>query len=193
MEDGCLIITPGDRADIVLAGIAADVSTSFPRVAGLLLTGGQRPAEYVQKLVGGLRRNKVPILCVSTDTFSTAMNVSRVAATILAGDERKIAAALGLFETHVDVADLQERVNLRQSARRTPLMFEYELIRRAKSQRRHIVLPEGTDERILHVLVRSSAGLWRLRREPGSERRAARGHRQHCGHHGHTSAGGLTS
>lgn len=151
MEDGCLIITPGDRADIILAGLAADVSTSFPRVAGLLLTGGQRPAENVQKLVGGLRRNKVPILCVPTDTFSTAMNVSRVAATILAGDERKIAAALGLFETHVDVADLQERVNLHQSARRTPLMFEYELIRRAKSRRRHIVLPEGTDERILQA------------------------------------------
>jgi phosphate acetyltransferase len=151
LEDGCLIITPGDRADIILASLAADVSSAFPRVAGLLLTGGLQPAQNVQKLVGGLRRNKVSILGVPTDTFTTAVNVSRVPATILKGDERKIAAALGLFESHVDGADLSERINLRQSMRRTPLMFEYELIRRAKSQRRHIVLPEGTDERILQA------------------------------------------
>lgn len=151
VEDGCLIITPGDRADIILASLAADVSASFPRVAGLLLTGGMWPAENVQKLVQGLRRTKVSILRVPTDTFTTTMNVSDVTATILAGDERKIAAALGLFEAHVDMAELQERVNLRRSARRTPLMFEYELIRRAKSQRRHIVLPEGADERILRA------------------------------------------
>ncbi len=47
VEDGCLIITPGDRSDIILAGLAADVSASFPRVAGLLLTGGLQPAENV--------------------------------------------------------------------------------------------------------------------------------------------------
>jgi len=151
VEDGCLIITPGDRADIILASLAADVSASFPRVAGLLLTGGIWPAESVQRLIEGLRRTNVSILQVPTDTFTTSMNVNDVTATILSGDERKIAAALGLFEANVDVAELQERVNLRHSARRTPLMFEYELIRRAKSQRRHIVLPEGTDERILRA------------------------------------------
>jgi phosphate acetyltransferase len=151
IEDGCLIITPGDRSDIIMASLMADVSTSFPRVAGLLLTGGLRPAENVQRLLEGLRRTKVPILQVATDTFTTAMNVNKVEATILAGDDRKIAAGLGLFESHVDIGDLQERLAVRHSVRRTPLMFEYELIRRAKSQRRHIVLPEGNDERILRA------------------------------------------
>jgi phosphate acetyltransferase len=151
VEDGCLIITSGDRSDIILASLAADVATSFPRVAGLLLTGGLLPAENVQRLLAGLRRTKVPILRVSTDTFTTAMNLSKVEATILPADERKIAAALGLFETHVDLGDLQERLSVRHLVRRTPLMFEYELIRRARSQRRHIVLPEGTDERILRA------------------------------------------
>ncbi|HSQ06915.1 MAG TPA: phosphate acetyltransferase, partial [Chromatiaceae bacterium] len=149
LEDGCLIITPGDRSDIILASLLADVSSTFPRVAGLLLTGGQRPAENVQKLLEGLSRTRVSILSVPTDTFTTALNVNRVESTILAGDNRKIAAALGLFERNVEIEDLRQRIAVRHSDRRTPLMFEYELIHRAKSRRQRIVLPEGTDHRVL--------------------------------------------
>ena len=151
VEDGCLIVTPGDRSDIILASLAADVSSNYPRVAGLLLTGGLQPAPTVQNLMTGLRRTKVSILQVPSDTYSTAMALNRVEVAILPGDERKIAAALGLFESYVKTDELLQRVAVRRSIRRTPLMFEYELIRRAKSQRRHVVLPEGHDERILRA------------------------------------------
>jgi phosphate acetyltransferase len=151
IEDGCLIITPGDRADIILASLAADVSAAYPHVAGLLLTGGMQPAENVQRLLAGLRRNKVSILSVPTDTFQTALAVNRVESTILPGDDRKIAAALGLFEHSIDIKDLQQRIAVHHSERMTPLMFEYELVHRAKSDRKHIVLPEGSDERILRA------------------------------------------
>ncbi|WP_295402080.1 phosphate acetyltransferase [uncultured Thiocystis sp.] len=151
IEDGCLIITPGDRSDIILASLAADASSSFPRVAGLLLTGGLRPAEKVQRLIEGLRRTKVSIMQVPADTFTTAMNVNRIEATILPGDDRKIAAALGLFESYVNVEELRGRIAVHHSDRITPLMFEYELIRRAKARRQRIVLPEGSDERILRA------------------------------------------
>ncbi|MBV5311192.1 phosphate acetyltransferase [Chromatium okenii] len=151
IEDGCLIITPGDRSDIILASLAADVSSSFPRVAGLLLTGGLRPAETVRRLIEGLRRTKVAILQVPTDTFTTVMNLHRVEATILPTDVRKIAAALGLFENHIEVEELRRRIAVRHSDRITPLMFEYELIRRAKSRQQRIVLPEGSDERVLRA------------------------------------------
>ncbi len=151
VEDGCLIITPGDRSDIILASLAADASASFPRVAGLLLTGGLQPAPSVQRLLEGLRRTKVSVLSVPTDTFTTALNVNRIEASILPGDERKIAAALGVFEGNVDVDELRGRIAVRHSERITPLMFEYELIRRAKANRQRIVLPEGSDERILRA------------------------------------------
>jgi phosphate acetyltransferase len=151
IEDGCLIITPGDRADIILASLAADVSSSFPRVAGLLLTGGLPLAETVRRLIEGLRRTKVAILQVPTDTFTTVMNVHQVEATILPGDDRKIAAALGLFENYTEVNELRRRSAVRHSDRITPLMFEYELIRRAQARRQRIVLPEGGDERILRA------------------------------------------
>ena len=151
VEDGCLIITSGDRNDIILACLAADASASFPRVAGLLLTGGLQPGENVQRLLNGLRRNKVSILGVKTDTFNTALEVNRVESTILPGDDRKIAAALGMFEQNVEITDLQQRIAVHQSERLTPLMFEYQLIHRAKSERKRIVLPEGGDERILRA------------------------------------------
>ncbi|NEX22593.1 phosphate acetyltransferase [Thiorhodococcus mannitoliphagus] len=151
VEDGCLIITPGDRSDIIVTSLAADASSAFPRVAGLLLTGGIRPAEKVQRLIEGLRRTKVAILQVPQDTFTTAMNVNRIEATILPGDDRKIAAALGLFESRVDVEELRGHVAIHHHDRVTPLMFEYELIRRAKARRQRIVLPEGSDERILRA------------------------------------------
>jgi phosphate acetyltransferase len=151
VEDGCLIITPGDRSDIILASLAADASTSFPRVAGLLLTGGLHPAPNVQRLLEGLRRTKVSVLCVPTDTFTTTLNVNRIESTILPGDERKIAAALGVFEGNVEIQELRGRIAVRHSERITPLMFEYELIRRAKSNRQRIVLPEGSDARILRA------------------------------------------
>jgi phosphate acetyltransferase len=150
LEDGSLIITPGDRADIILASLVAEASTTFPRVAGLLLTGGLDLGENLRKLMGGLRRSKVPILGVDSDTFITAMALHRVEARILPTDDRKIAAAIGLFEANV-MSEMPQRPPERQMDRRTPLMFEYELFRRAKSQRRHIVLPEGEDERVLRA------------------------------------------
>ena len=151
IEDGSLIITPGDRSDIILAALAADVSMAFPRVAGLLLTGGMKPADNVQRLLAGLRRNKVAMLSVTLDTFKTALAVNKVESMILPGDERKIAAGLGIFERNVEIKDLQQRIAVHKSGRVTPLMFEYELIQRAKSSRKRIVLPEGTDERILRA------------------------------------------
>ena len=150
LEDGSLIITPGDRSDIILASLVADASTTFPRVAGLLLTGGLDMGENLRKLMGGLRRAKVPILSVDTDTYRTVMDLTKVHASILPTDDRKIAAAIGLFEANV-MNEMPQRPPERHLERRTPLMFEYELFRRAKAQRRHIVLPEGEEERILRA------------------------------------------
>ncbi|HYN78838.1 MAG TPA: phosphate acetyltransferase [Lamprocystis sp. (in: g-proteobacteria)] len=151
VADGCLIITPGDRSDIILACLAADAATSFPRVAGLLLTGGLLPAPNLQRVLDGLERTKLSILSVPGDTFDTVLGVNRIQATILPGDARKIAAALGVFESHVDLDAVRQRISMEQPERVTPLMFEYQLIRRAKADRQHIVLPEGGDERILRA------------------------------------------
>lgn len=158
IAEGDLVITPGDRSDVILTSLAASVSDNFPSLAGLLLTGGLTPEPSVRRLLDGLAESaSVPVICVPTDTFTSAINVGNVRAALQPGDQRKIAAALGLFETHVDLPLLESRIDVVRSRRVTPIMFEYELIKQAKSSRRHIVLPEGIEPRILQaaeILIR---------------------------------------
>jgi len=152
VADGDLVITPGDRADVILGCMAATISDTSPNPAGLLLTGDIPPAPQVMHLIQGIRKlSPVPIMRVETDTFTTAMNASAVPPALTPGDDRKIAAALGAFEAHVDSRQLEERIDVVRSTRVTPIMFEYELIGKAKADRRHIVLPEGEEERILRA------------------------------------------
>jgi phosphate acetyltransferase len=151
IEDGSLIITPGDRSDIILGSLTADMSRSYPRIAGLLLTGGIPPAQQVRKLLDGLDVAPLPVLSVQTDTFTTAMHVNAVEPSIVHGNTRKIAAVLGMVESSVDLPALLERIAVARAKKQTPLMFQYELIERSKRQRRSIVLPEGEEERILRA------------------------------------------
>ena len=151
IDEGSLIVTPGDRADIILGSIISYTSNAYPAIAGILLTGGQEPAAPVMKLIAGLGNPPVPILGVDTDTFTTAMNVTTVTAVLTPENGRKIAAALGIVEQSLDLAALRQRLQTSHSTRVTPFMFEHELIRRAKAKRVRIVLPEGLDDRILRA------------------------------------------
>jgi phosphate acetyltransferase len=152
IQDGDLIITPGDRADVILASLATTVSDTSPNIAGLLLTGGLMPEDPVQRLIQGFKKySPISVIKVSTDTYTTAMNASVVRPALVPENDRKIAAALGVFESHVDTQELEDRIHVVRSNRVTPIMFEYELIERAKTDRRCIVLPEGAEERILRA------------------------------------------
>lgn len=151
LEPGDLIITPGDRSDIILASLMAHKSANYPQIAGLLLSGKQAPEEQITRLISGLGNPPFAVLGVASDTFTTAMNVTHVQAVLDPKNERKIAAVLGVVENNIDLAALKQRLVSTHSTRVTPLMFEYELIQRARQQQQHIILPEGSDERILRA------------------------------------------
>jgi phosphate acetyltransferase len=177
LGDGDLVITPGDRADLVVGSLAARLSSAYPDVAGLLLTGGLTPEPSVVKLIDGLDAASLPVLAVDTDTYQTAAAVGGVPARLSADNEGKIATALGLFDEHVDASTLLQRIEVTRSTRVTPLMFEHQLIERAKADRRHLVLPEGTEDRILRaaeqLLRRGVVDLTALGDEAEVRRRAA--------------------
>jgi phosphate acetyltransferase len=151
LHDGDVVITPGDRADLIVGVLASRLSGTYPNVAGLVLTGGLDPEPAILRLVDGLGAASVPVLSVGTDTYSTAATVGAVRGALRADSELKIARALALFEEYVDVAALERRVAVAPSTRVTPLQFEQELTERAKADRKHIVLPEGGDDRILQA------------------------------------------
>ncbi|MFY7804688.1 MAG: phosphate acetyltransferase [Limnoraphis robusta] len=151
IDEGSLIVTPGDRSDILLSCLVATLSENYPNIAGIILTGDIQIPLSIYKLIDGFSQWSVPIMMVKEDTFETATKISQVRARITADKPRKIATALGIFESYVDGSKIEERISVSRSHRRTPLMFEYELIERAKNNKKHIVLPEGNEERILQA------------------------------------------
>ena len=149
LTDDALVVTPGDRDDILLASLAGERSRTGPNISGVLLTGGLTPEGPVGRIVDGLAG--VPVLGVGTDTFTTAVDAAAVPATLSPDAPRKVAAALELFENHVDADRLAELIRVSRPGRVTPLMFEYDLLRRAAADRKHVVLPEGTEPRVLRA------------------------------------------
>ena len=151
IEYGSLIITPGDRADVIVACLAVVSSASEQKISGIVLTGGLKPEKPIWELIKGFPR-MVPILSVKENTFPTATNVSRIHAVISPDDERKITLALAVFEKSVDIEQLEEKLITTRTSIVTPKMFEYELLQRARADKQHIVLPEGGEERILRAV-----------------------------------------
>jgi phosphate acetyltransferase len=150
-----LVVTPGDRADVVLMTLAARFSSGLPSVAGLLLTGGYRPAPALMQFAEGLGGQEIPVLLAPQDTLEVADTVSAVHGSIETGEARKVASALRLFEDHINIADLERRLTTAGSSTAvTPVMFERQLIVRARSDKRTIVLPEGNDDRVLAAVDR---------------------------------------
>ncbi len=151
INEGTLVITPGDRDDITLGSLLADASTTYPRLGGIVLTGGLKPSPQVLKLIDGFPHDAVPIMSVGTDTFSTTVKISSVSGTLVPDNTRKIETALGIFESGVNVQEITGLIAVPRTNRITPLMFEYNLIRRAKTNKQHIVLPEGDEPRTLQA------------------------------------------
>jgi phosphate acetyltransferase len=149
LTPGCLVVTPGDRADLVVGALAAH-SAGTPPIAGVLLTLNERPSEEVLTLASRLAPG-TPVVAVESGSFLTASELFSMEGKLSAATPRKAETALGLFERYVDTAELRGRVSAPSSDRVTPMMFEHTLLEQARSERRRVVLPEGTEERVLHA------------------------------------------
>ncbi len=151
LSEGSLIVSPGDRSDIILASLASRLSASYPDISGIVLTGGIQPSVNVHRLIEGWTGVPIPVLSVSGHTYKVAQTLNGLHGTIDPENPMKIASALGLFESYVNTDELRTRLVESKSQRITPLMFEYTLIEKAKVKRQRIVLPEGSSERILQA------------------------------------------
>ncbi|MFI0237546.1 phosphate acetyltransferase [Streptomyces sp. NPDC016845] len=149
LTPGCMVVTPGDRADLVVGSLAAH-SAGTPPIAGVLLTLNERPGEEILKLADRLAPG-TPVVAVSGGSFPTAGELFALEGKLNAATPRKAETALGLFERYVDTAGLLRTIQAPSSDRLTPMMFEHKLLERARSQRRRVVLPEGTEERVLRA------------------------------------------
>jgi phosphate acetyltransferase len=153
IKENALVITPGDRADIILGALQANASSNYPRIAGIILTGNLIPEEPILKLIEGVQ-STVPIISVDGGTFGISNKIGAVKAKIYASNSKKILLALDTFDTYINVERLNKILSKFSSDKLTPSMFQYNLLQRAKSCRKHIVLPEGNDERIMEAAAR---------------------------------------
>ncbi|WP_063125949.1 phosphate acetyltransferase [Nocardia fusca] len=174
--DGAVVIAPGDRSDVLLSVVNAHEAESFPSLAGIIMNGGLLPHPAVARLITGLKP-RLPILTTDLGTYETAGVAHRTRGRMSAHNPRKVDTALALMETHVDATDFLRRLEVPLSSVVTPQMFEYQLIERARADRKTIVLPEGDDDRVLRaagrVLQRKIADLIILGDETAIRARAA--------------------
>ncbi|APZ33693.1 phosphate acetyltransferase [Microbacterium aurum] len=162
LTESAIVIVPADRTEVLLGLLLANSSGTFPSIAGIILNGPFPLPPAVQDLMAGLD-SSLPIVQTDLDTYDTAVRVMGTRGRLAAGSQRRFDTALALFEQHVDTEEFTRALGLAHSGVVTPLMFQYQLLERARTERKRIVLPEGGDDRVLKaaatVLARGIADL----------------------------------
>jgi phosphate acetyltransferase len=148
--DGAVVVIPSDRPQVLLAVLMANSSATFPSIAGIVLVGGFALPEEILRLVEGLAPS-VPIIRTDLGSYEAALRITHTPGRMAADSQRKRDTALALFEGHVEASVLLDRLKVSRADVVTPLMFEYTLLERARTNRKRIVLPEGDDDRVLRA------------------------------------------
>lgn len=108
IEDGSLIITPGDREDIILAATGLHLSTDNDiNISGIVLSGGITPHNEIRELV---KKAKIPMILTQGDTYAVASMVHDMLIKIKPQDKLKVATAIKLVEDYVDVRRIIEEL-----------------------------------------------------------------------------------
>lgn len=162
LEESAIVVIPADRTEVLLATMLANSSGTFPSLAGVVLNGPFPLPDTIDRLIDGLG-SALPIIATDLGTYETAVQIMNTRGRLAADSQRRYDSALAMWETSVDTHELTESLGLARATVVTPLMFEYGLIERARQERKRIVLPEGSDDRILRaaatVLARGIADI----------------------------------
>ena len=148
LKENAVVVAPSDRTDVLLPLVMADSSDTFPKLTGIVLNGGFELPESIARLIRGVKPT-VPVIACPGGSFDTTMQVIRTRGTLSLSDPGKISRARKLFEDSVPLGTLTQLIAEVSAEPITPLMFEYSLAERARSDRKTIVLPEGNDDRVL--------------------------------------------
>ncbi len=151
LTPGCLIVTPGDRVDVLLAACMAALS-GVP-LAGILLTGNYQPSDQVMNLCQQALLTGLPLLMSARDTFHTASALTTMNNEVRADDIDRMEQVVTVVSEHIDIDWLRTRVGVQRAARLSPPAFRYRLSEAARSAGKTIVLPEGNEPRTICAAV----------------------------------------
>jgi phosphate acetyltransferase len=142
---GALVITPGDRSDILLAASLA-VLGGTP-LAGILLTGGLAPDRRVLELCRDALDAGLPVLAVQADSYPTASAVDAMNPRIPADDAERVDRVMNAVADRVDADWAKAFSRPNRPPRISPPAFRHRLVEAARAANKRIVLPEGSEPR----------------------------------------------
>jgi len=149
---GTLVITPGDREDIILA-CAMAANNGVP-MAGLLLTNGIQPDPRLIDLCQQVfEQSGLPVMLTSLDSYNTATRLDRMDREVPADDAERLAHVMQYIASCINTDWLSTRCSTPQEFRLSPPAFRHQLVKRAQQAAKHIVLPEGEEPRTIQAAI----------------------------------------
>ncbi|ERH49736.1 phosphate acetyltransferase [Ectopseudomonas chengduensis] len=149
LKPGTLVVTPGDRDDIILSASLAAMN-GVP-LAGLLLCSDFAPDPRIMELCQGALASGLPVMTVSTGSYDTATNLNRLNKEIPLDDRERAEKVSNFIAGHIDHDWLSARCGTPRELRLSPPAFRYQLVQRAKAAAKRIVLPEGSEPRTVQA------------------------------------------
>lgn len=151
LQDDTLVITTGDRADIVL-GVAM-AYLSGVNIGGLLLCGGFEPDANVMILCEKAFSAGLPLLTTSSDIYQTCAGLSDMQIEVKANDSVKLDKLIENVGQSFSSDWFKNLLASKREHRMSPPEFRSLLIRLSKGERKKIILPEGEEERTLQAAL----------------------------------------
>ncbi|HIY23903.1 MAG TPA: phosphate acetyltransferase, partial [Candidatus Brachybacterium merdigallinarum] len=162
LSENCTVVAPGDRYDLLPGLIMAQQSGTLPSLSSIILTGGYEVPDEVARLISGVQQD-LPIIASDLSTYDTAVRVARTTGRLTGDSPQKLDAARRAVAEHLPTEELLAALDVSRSEVVTPMMFEFDLLARARGAKKRIVLPEGEEPRIIAaaeaILARGVADL----------------------------------
>lgn len=151
LQAGSLVITPGDRDDIIVATCMAALNGA--PLAGLLITSGIVPDQRVIELSRPAIDTGLPFLIVKSDTYQTAAMLQKFNMEVPLDDIQRIEWVMDSVARRIDAKWLKEHSEFDHEPRMSPPAFRYLLSDQARQVNKRIVLPEGDEPRTIQAAV----------------------------------------
>ncbi|WP_108124693.1 phosphate acetyltransferase [Saccharospirillum mangrovi] len=151
LRAGTLVVTPGDREDILLASCMAALN-GVP-LAGLVFTGGITPDAAVLDLCQAAFNTGLPVMQVPSNTFTTAQRLNALNTEVPTDDVARMEAVMNAVAADIDSDWLMKRASLEMEKRLSPPAFRHRLVQQARAANKRIVLPEGEEPRTIQAAV----------------------------------------
>lgn len=152
LRPGTLIVTPGDRDDVIVA--VAMAAVNGVRLAGLVLTGGITPDARVMALCRGAFETGLPTFLLATDSYATAARTASFDLEVPPDDVERTARIMDEVAGYVDVGALVADLRTDRTPRMSPAAFMHRLVVGAREIGARIVLPEGAEPRTVQAAAR---------------------------------------